>query len=249
MRGPANELTIVVAAETHIKTMSDINLERFSGVSYREWETWFDDYKLFADLKKWSADKKVSFLRFFVTGNVKEALRQGQCESLDAADAAVKIVLGGPPDQLSAARSLDAEEYQGDIQDYLIRVQAGVRHAYPHLEEDAQNDIVLLHLQRALPAEYGREITKLECKTLAAAVKVVSANERASSLYGSQSGHLCRVSKPADNAREESNTLPTCRPCFVCGLEGHFRRTCPFKDDICGVCGRRGHLGQVCRSN
>lgn len=245
----------MVAAVPHSK-MSDINLEKFSGSSYKEWENWFDDYKLFAELKKWSADKKVSFLRFFVSGNVKEALRQESCDSLEQADEAIKRVLGGPPDQLSAARCLDSEQYRGDIQDYLIRVQSGARLAYPHLNDSARNDVVLLHLQRALPVEYGREITRLECKTLEAAVKVISANERADSLYGSKSGHLCRVSQAPDNTQEsqtprktqENSVQPDRRTCFVCGLVGHFRRSCPFRNDVCGACGRRGHLSQVCRS-
>lgn len=225
----------------------DISLDKFSGTSYQEWEDWFDDFKLFGDLKKWSAEKKVSFIRFFVCGNVKEALRQSNFQTLDDVDAAAKKVLGGAPDQLSAARTVDAELYRGDIQDYLLRVRGGVRHAYPHLNEEARDNVVLLHLQRAIPAEYGREITKEGCSKLDDAIRVVEALERADHLYGSAAAVVCRLPTAAGEHHRDTRPEQDRSPCFVCGQTGHWRRECMFRSDVCGVCGRRGHLGVMCR--
>ena len=223
---------------------SDITIDKFTGTSYHDWETWFDDYKLFGELKKWSVEKKVIFVRFFVEGNVKEVLRQSQLETLEQVDAAAKKVLGGIPDQLSAARSVDAERYRGDIQDYLLRVRAGVRHAYPHLTDQARDSVTLLHLHRALPVEYGRELTRDGCSTLDAAIKVIESLERADQLYGTAVSAVHRVpvagecrplpSPPAAGERCPEPSAPPaageCGPglsappataCFVCGQPGH----------------------------
>lgn len=249
------EFTKVVAAVTRklnrMGDKSDISIDKFCGSSYQEWENWFDDFKVFAELKKWSAEKKVSFIRFFVTGNVKEALRQTTCQTLEDVDAAAKKVLGGAPDQLSAARTVDAEVYRGDIQDYLLRVRAGVRHAYPELGDEARSSITLLYLQRALPVEYSREITKEGCTTLEGAIRIVEAQERADQLFGPVVANVCRLPKPADDngGRENAQLEEDRSPCFVCGQPGHWRRQCLFREDVCGRCGRRGHLGVVCRGS
>ena len=227
----------------------DISLDKFTGTSYQEWENWFEDFKVFADLKKWTVEKKISYIRFFVDGNVKEVLRQSTFERLEEVDAAAKKVLGGTPDQLLAARTVDAEQYRGDIQDYLLRVRAGVRHAYPNLNEEARSSVTLLHLQRALPAEYGREITREGCATLDDAVRVVEALERADDLYGSAVATVHRAVAETVSFPRQSRTEQARSGCFVCGQTGHWRRDCLFRNDVCGRCGRRGHLGVVCRGS
>ena len=41
-----------------------------------EWTVWIEDYRIFGGLKKWSEEKLVSNLRFFISGDVKDCVRQ-----------------------------------------------------------------------------------------------------------------------------------------------------------------------------
>ena len=110
--------------------------------------------------------------------------------------------------------------------------------------------MTLLQLHRALPAEYGREITREGCATLDEAIRVVEALERADHLYGSAavaSVHRLPATTPDVPGRADPERGRSA--CFVCGQTGHWRRECLFRGDVCGRCGRRGHLGVVCRSS
>ena len=119
--------------------------------------------------------------------------------------------------------------------------------AYPKLSEEARSGVILLHLQRALPADYGREITKESCKSLDEAVEVVESLERADHIYGSEATAVSRVPAPVDARCQDTGAEKDGSLCFVCGQSGHWRRECLFWGDVCGQCGRRGHLGVMCR--
>ena len=46
------------------KMSGGISLERLTDKSYQEWENWFEDFKIFADLKKWTVEKTEMSKRF-----------------------------------------------------------------------------------------------------------------------------------------------------------------------------------------
>ena len=83
----------------------DIALEKFSGTNAREWALWLEDYRIFGTLKKWNEEKLISNLRFFVTGDIKDCVRQ-KCgdkpKDLEELEAEVTRFLGGTLDPISA---------------------------------------------------------------------------------------------------------------------------------------------------
>lgn len=38
------------------------------------------------------------------------------------------------------------------------------------------------------------------------------------------------------------------RTCYCCGVKGHVRPECPYKDTVCKNCGKKGHITKNCRS-
>ena len=227
----------------------DIGLEKFCGTTAREWTVWVEDYRIFGGLKKWSEEKLVSNLRFFVTGDVKDCVRQ-KCgeetpKELDELEKEVARFLGGTPDPISAVKELDEITYDGSIEKLLLQINNLIPLAYPTLQtkEDRQQ-MVLLQLHKTLPKTYTKELLKSDVKTLDKAKVLISGMERADRSMGDKHTTVSRM--VVEEVKVSQN--PT-RQCFVCGLQDHIKQMCPFKNDICGRCEKRGHLGTMCRSD
>ena len=95
-----------------VRMADRLTIERFSVGTVRDWNLWREDYCIYGQLKKWNSDKLVVNLRFFVSGDIKNCVRQICTESptatLDTVTAAVVKLLGGTPDPLIAIRQLDS---------------------------------------------------------------------------------------------------------------------------------------------
>ena len=229
-------------------------LEKFCGSDAREWEVWLEDYKTYGDLKKWNKEKLVSNLRFFVSGDVKDCVRQA-CADVEA-DATVSLddvakevvkLLGGQLDPISAVRQLDCLVYTGNVNRTILQIQALIPVAYPTLTTKPDKDqMCLLHLLKVMPHSCKHELVKSGVTTLEEAVKSVSGMERADRALGEHAAGLNRVvSFPQPDTPTDSCNKAV--HCFVCGLTDHVRSKCPFREDICGKCNKRGHLSVVCR--
>ena len=223
-------------------------LEKFGGSDAREWEVWLEDYKTYGELKKWNNEKCVANLRFFVSGDIKDCIRQYCADSDDLKTVSVDDVskevvklLGGSLDPISAVQKLDTVVYLGSVRRTLLQIQALIPVAYPTLTSKADKDqMCLLHLMKLLPSTITHELIKSGVNTLDSAVSTVTLMERADRSTTDRHTTVGRV------AGEKSNSA---RQCFVCGQQDHIKQMCPYKTDICGRCEKRGHLGVVCRSS
>ena len=225
----------------------DIALEKFSGTNAREWALWLEDYRIFGTLKKWNEEKLISNLRFFVTGDIKDCVRQ-KCgdkpKDLEELEAEVTRFLGGTLDPISAVHELDAITYHGSVERAMLRISELIPLAYPTLQTKAdRQQMVLLHLQKLLPLAYQKELIKTGITKLEEAVTVITGMERADRSV--QGASACVVGRVVEDTAK--NVPQTDRQCFVCGLATHMKVQCPFKADICGKCERRGHLSTMCR--
>ena len=229
----------------------DIGLEKFCGTTAGEWTAWVDDYRIFGGLKKWNEEKLVSNLRFFVSGDVKDCVRQ-KCSQetpnkLEVLEKEVAKFLGGELDPISAVKELDRVRYEGSIEKLLLKINDLIPLAYPSLKTREDRDqMVLLQLHKTLPKHYTKEMIKDDAKTLASAKTLIAGMEKADRLMGEESMTLGRMVVDKDSAKVVTNPS-TNKQCFVCGLDTHIKQSCPFKNDICGQCEKRGHLGTMCR--
>ncbi|XP_043188198.1 uncharacterized protein LOC122363244 [Amphibalanus amphitrite] len=223
----------------------DIGLDKFNGTSAKEWTLWLEDYRIFGGLKKWSEEKLVTNLRFFVCGDVKDCIRQKCSENvpkeLDEIEKEVARFLGGSLDPISAVHELDQIIYDGSVERTMLKIGELIPLAYPTLS--TQNDkqqMVLLHLHKILPANYTRELIKAGTQKLEEAVTVIGGLERADR----------SVVRPAaiNQVKVGGETSEPVKQCYVCGITNHVKAECPFKSDICGHCEKRGHLSTMCRN-
>ena len=203
----------------------------------------------FGGLKKWSEDKLISNLRFFVTGDVKDCVRQ-KCSDetptdLDELEAEVARFLGGTLDPISAIHALENVLYEGSVERTMLRIGELIPLAYPTLPtKNDRQQMVLLHLHKLLPETYQRELIKGDVRKLEEAVTVISGLERADRSVGKRAA-VWGANRVVSGAEEQPAVN---KQCFVCGQTDHVKAGCPFKQDICGKCERRGHLGSMCRS-
>ena len=224
----------------------------FSFGTAQQWQTWLEDYCVYGRLKKWNAEKLATNLRFFVSGEVKDCVRQASATSapvtLDSVSDEVVKLLGGTPDPLIATRQLEAVCYNGNVGRTLLALGELIPLAYPTIMDKIQRDqMTWIHLQRLLPAVYQRDLIKDGVDNLETAVERIRAFERADRSVRPDSLGLYRAqSSPANSSAPRE---PASRPvtCYVCGLTGHTRNVCSFRSDISGRCETRGHLSTVCR--
>ena len=246
-----NEPVTVVAAV--LKMADHLVLEKFENGNAQAWISWLEDYCLFAQMKKWNTDKLVTNLRFFVSGDVKECVRHvcAACPAatLDLISAEVLKLLGGMPDPLVAVRRLDSVVYEGNVMKTLLAIEDLIQFAYPTVSDKAHKDqLTWIHLQKVIPTEYQRDLTKAGITKLDTAVERVRAFERADASIQSPPAGLYRTqTSPAIEKTDSQGQRSSSVVCYTCGLSGHIRALCPFRHDICGNCERRGHLSTVCR--
>ena len=231
-----------------------LTIERFNVGTVQEWQIWLEDYCTYGQLKKWNSEKLVTNLRFFVSGEVKNCVRQTCAESptatLETISTAVVKLLGGTPDPLIAIRQLDSVCYNGNVTQTLLSIGDLIQLAYPTVTDKVHRDqMIWIHLQKLLPAEYQRDLIKADVNQLDAAVERIRAFERADATIRLPPAGLYRTQSSTEAATQPAPPEPTGPQltCYVCGLPGHVRNACPFRQDICGQCERRGHLSTVCR--
>lgn len=230
-----------------------LTLERFSVGTAQDWTKWLDDYCVYGELKKWNAEKLITNLRFFVSGEVKDCVRHACAEfstvTLETVSTEVVKLLGGTPDPLIAIRQLDSVCYNGNVGKTLLAIGELIPLAYPTITDKVHKDqMTWIHLQRLLPAEYQRDLIKAGIDQLDAAVERIRAFERADASVRPQPAGLYRTqSSTAANNPAPQELMKSHVACFACGLSDHVRNVCPFRHDICGQCERRGHLSTVCR--
>ena len=226
-------------------------LEKFSGSEAREWVNWLDDYETYGELKKWNNEKLVANLRFFVSGDIKDCLRQICADSekavtLEELSKEVVKLLGGDLDPISAVQQLDSVVCLGNVRRTLLQIHALIPVAYPTLTAKADKEqMCLLHLLKLPPHSFKHELVKAGVTTLELAVVTVEGMERANRVMGEQTGLNRVVTQPDAPVKVEFEDKTS--SCFVCGLSDHWRAMCPFRQDICGRCEKRGHLSAMCR--
>ena len=154
----------------------DITLDKFTGITAKDWIEWLEDYVCYAEVRKWNKEKQASNLRFFVTGDVRDCVRGSGATDLTAVDTAVQALLGGKPTSLTASQAIDAITYKGSV---LVMVQQMRRWAKYVTKQEEVDQMVMLHLQRQLPVAFAEEVIKRDCQNLEEAVKVVQGLERA----------------------------------------------------------------------
>ena len=232
----------------------NLTIERFSMGTVHDWKMWLEDYCIYGQLKKWNSEKLVTNLRFFVSGDIKNCIRQTCTESptttLEDISAAVVKLLGGTPDPLIAIRQLESVSYNGNVGQTLLSIGDLIPLAYPTITERAHRDqIIWIHLQKLIPAEYQRDLIKAGVDQLDAAVDRIRAFERADATIRLPPAGLYRTQSSTEAAGQPAPPEPTGpqMTCYVCGLPDHVCNACPFRQDICGQCERRGHLSTVCR--
>ena len=224
----------------------------FSFGTVQQWKNWLEDYCVYGRLKKWNAEKLVANLRFFVSGEVKDCVRQAAAISapvtLESVSDDVVKLLGGTPDPLVATRQLEAVCYNGNVGRTLLALGELIPLAYPTITDKVHKDqMTWIHLQRLLPAVYQRDLIKDGADNLETAVERIRAFERADlSVRPEPLGVHRAQSSPADTSARQETASPSVT-CYVCGLTGHTRNVCSFRSDICGRCEKRGHLSTVCR--
>ena len=162
----------------------DISLDKFTGLTAKDWIEWLEDYICYAEVRKWNREKQASNLRFFVTGDVRDCVRGSGATDLAEVDTAVQALLGGTPTSLTASQEIDSITYTGNV---LVMVQQMRQWAKYVTRPDEVDQVVMLHLQRQLPVAFAEEVIKQDCKTLDEAVQVVKGLERA---------RACRVRRP-----------------------------------------------------
>ena len=86
----------------------------------KDWIEWLEDYVCYAVGRKWNREKQASNLRFFVTGDVRDCVRDTGATDLNEVDTAVQALLGGKPTSLMASQEIDAITYKGSV---LVMVQ------------------------------------------------------------------------------------------------------------------------------
>ena len=83
-----------------------LTLERFRVGTAQDWNNWLEDYCAYGQLKKWNTEKLIANLRFFVSGEVKDCVRQvcaaSPSATLETIATEVSTLLGGTPDPLIA---------------------------------------------------------------------------------------------------------------------------------------------------
>lgn len=157
----------------------DISLDKFTGLTAKDWIEWLEDYVCYAEVRKWNREKQVSNLRFFVTGDVRDCVRATTATELSGVDEAVQALLGGKPTSLTASQAIDSITYKGSV---LVKVQQMRRWAKYVTKPDEVDQLVMLHLQRQLPVAYAEEVIKRDCQILDEAVKVIQGLERANQM-------------------------------------------------------------------
>ena len=62
----------MIAASQHVAQIDirkmagkDISLDKFTGVTAKDWIEWLEDYVCYAEGRKWNREKQASNLRFF----------------------------------------------------------------------------------------------------------------------------------------------------------------------------------------
>ena len=226
--------------------------ERFTNGTVQDWKNWLEDYCVFGQLKKWNTEKQITNLRFFVSGDVKNCVRQTctPTATLETISAEVVKLLGGTPDPLIAIRRLDSICYNGNVGQTLLSIGELIPLAYPTITERSHKDqMTWIHLKKLLPVEYQRDLIRAGIDQLETAVERIRAFERANTVVRPVPVGLNRAQSAMN--REDAKQQESLRPaaaCYACGLSDHVRNSCPFRNDICGQCERRGHLSTVCRS-
>ena len=189
---------------------SYISLGKFTGQTAMDWNEWLEDYKCYADIKKWSKEKQAANLRFFVTAEVRECVRaHAQLQSdIDTIDSDVKALLGGAPNALMASQAIDDVKYEGSVLIMIQKMKTWAKYVTTSSEVD---QLVLLHLQRQLPLSFAEEVVKENCTTLEEAVKVVQGLERAQKVRVGrlhdpqpQVGRVARPASPSASHRQSS---------------------------------------------
>ncbi|KAF0298377.1 hypothetical protein FJT64_004241 [Amphibalanus amphitrite] len=165
--------------------MSELpTISPFSFGTVQQWKNWLEDYCVYGRLKKWNAEKLVTNLRFFVSGEVKDCVRQAAAISapvtLESVSHDVVKLLGGTPDPLVATRQLEAVCYNGNVERILLALGELIPLAYPTITDKVHKDqMTWIHHQRLLPAVYQRDLIKDGADNLEKAVERIRAFERA----------------------------------------------------------------------
>ena len=161
-----------------------LTLERFSVGTAQDWENWLEDYCAYGQLKKWNTEKLIANLRFFVSGEVKDCVRQvcavSPSATLETIATEVSTLLGGTPDPLIAIHRLDSVCYSGNVVQTLLAIGELIPLAYPTITDKVHKDqMTWIHLQKLLPVQYQRDLIKAGINQLETAVERIRAFERA----------------------------------------------------------------------